>query len=111
MHGAGVSDERKKQLDDIVQLCADIDNAVQKADWDVAGKLLSRRHQLVESVFAEPPATTADAEELKTIAEQVMAFDRELMPMADAARGEAAEELKKLRRGREAAEVYKQISR
>ena len=105
-----MSNERIDRLDEITRLCTDIEHAVEQADWEVANQLLSRRHQLLEEAFAEPVATAADVEELRTVAEQVMAFDCELMPQADAARGEAAEDLKNLRRGREAAAAYKQIS-
>ncbi|MDH3589041.1 MAG: flagellar protein FliT [Gammaproteobacteria bacterium] len=105
-----VSSALRGQLDDIVRLCTKIESAVREADWEVAGTLLSRRHLLLETVFADAPASAAEAQELQTVAEQVMAFDRELMPMAETARGEAAEEMKKLRRGREAASAYQQNS-
>ena len=55
-------------------------------------------------------APGADLRIDQIIAEQVMAFDSELMPLADAARGEAIEDLKKLRRGRNATAAYKQNS-
>ena len=105
-----MSAERTKKLDEITRLCTDIEHQVETGNWDIAGQLLSRRHQLLEEAFAEPVETQADVEELQIIAEQVMAFDAELMPLADAARGEAVKDLKKLRRGRNAAAAYKQIS-
>lgn len=105
-----MSAERTQKLDEVTRLCTDIEHHVEAGNWDIAGQLLSRRHQLLEEAFAEPVATQADVEELQIIAEQVMEFDSALMPLADAARGEAAEDLKKLRRGRNAAAAYKQTS-
>ena len=110
MSDSRVNSERRKQLDEIMQVCTEIESAVQSADWDVAGTLLSRRHQLLAAVFAEPPVNTAEVAALTEVAEQVMAFDADLIPLADAAKGETAQELKKLRQGRAATNVYKQVS-
>ena len=106
-----MSAERTRKLDEITRLCTDIEHEVEAGNWDIAGQLLSRRQQVLEEAFAEPVESQADVEELQIIAEQVMAFDNELMPLADAARGEAIEDLKKLRRGRNATAAYKQVSR
>ncbi|MDH3645498.1 MAG: flagellar protein FliT [Gammaproteobacteria bacterium] len=108
MHDDGAASGNSNVFEEIIQLCTRIGEAVREADWDTAGALLSRRHRLLESAFDKPPATDAQAASLMTIAQQVSAFDRELMPVADTARGEAATELKRLRRARLAANTYKQ---
>lgn len=106
----GVSKVFSEQLNEVVRLCTDIESAVRSADWEEAGSLLSRRHLLLEAVFSDTPASETELQQLQAVAEQVMAFDRELMPMAETARGDAAEEMKKLRRGRQAASAYQQNS-
>ncbi|MBT8136181.1 MAG: flagellar protein FliT [Gammaproteobacteria bacterium] len=106
-----VGSERAEQLEEIFRLCTDIEGAVRNADWDAAGTLLSRRHHLLELAFADTPTTADEVRQLHEVAEQVMTFDRQLMPVAEKARGEAAAELKNLRRGRAAADAYQQNSR
>ena len=106
-----VGSERTENLEQIARLCTDIEGAVRDADWDAAGKLLSRRHRLLELAFADTPTTAEEVRQLHEMAERVMAFDRQLMPVAEKARGQAAAELKNLRRGRAAADAYQQNSR
>lgn len=103
-----MNSERKEQLDEIVRLCTEIEGAVEHSNWDGVGELLSRRHKLLEEVFAEPAATPGEVQALTVLAKKVMALDNTLKPLADSARGQAAEELKKLRRGRVAADIYEQ---
>ncbi len=100
--------DRSERLAEISRLCAKIGHAVERSDWDDAMQMLSRRHQMLEKEFAQQPETVEEAEQLRMLAEQVMAFDRDLMPHADAMRGETLQELKKLRLGREATQVYAQ---
>lgn len=105
-----MNDERKKQLDEIVRLCTEIEDAVGCSNWESVGELVSRRHGLLEQVFAEPAATPAEVQALTELAKRVLDLDKTLMPLANEARGQAAEEMKQLRRGRVAADIYKQNS-
>lgn len=97
-------------LDEIVELCEKIEQQVKEAQWEQAGQMLAQRQTLLEQVFARTPEDPQQVARLVEVAKKVSAFDREVMPLANAAMSETTSELKNLRRGRMAAQLYEQNS-
>lgn len=87
-------------------LCAELCATVHGAEWDAAGKLLSLRHRLIETLYAKPPETADQLDALRALGKRVVSCDRELARAASTARDATEEQLRALHTGRRAAAAY-----
>jgi Flagellar protein FliT len=95
----------EEQLARVLELTRSARESAQVGDWSLAVALESERRPLLQTLFAQPIAPEARVRLVAAIRE-ILASDAGLIALAAAGRNETAEESRKIRRGRKAAQAY-----
>ena len=92
-------------LDDILELTAAVETAIEEGDWLAAGDFDRRRQELLRSLLAERSAAELDADTRQAL-EQVLARNEASVARLTEQRRDLAGAQQRLRRGAVAVRAY-----
>ncbi|MFV8833599.1 flagellar protein FliT [Aquisalimonas sp. APHAB1-3] len=104
------ADEKKQSARRLLGLSEQMLRAARQGEWASVAELEAQRRDLSQQLFADPvPAEAADV--VNHCVRELLALDPELIQLAEAARDEAGEAVRRTQTGKTALSAYRRYSR
>lgn len=104
------ADEKKQSARRLLGLTEQMLRAARQQEWATVAELEGQRRELSQQLFAEPVPAEA-SEVVNHCVRELLALDPELIKLAEEARDEAGEAVRRTQAGKTALSAYRRYSR